>query len=297
MNAMQKIVLTITATIIVAADAHAGRWLSRDPIQDGAGFVQRDLLPNEPNLYAFVANNSINSIDAFGLWQIQRNGGERALAIPDSGDTVTKLAQMYRLDDKDFTIWLKPVDNNSKMPKSANETIECGKFIVPNTIYIEFGETTLMDDLFGPIPSWRRSLKLVASQSKSDGFNVILTDPSNASIARGHLQSDNIYGFAFAGHGAGGGQLRFNNGSVNDSLAPSRLTPYGIAFLFAYGCSTADQQSLDSRFPGLGARMGYEYSVWEKNVSTRGWFTGVYGIVNGYQAWSEILNANGTNTK
>jgi len=52
MKIIQKFVLAITATIIVAADAHAGRWLSRDPIQEGAGFVQRD-----PNPYAFVLNN------------------------------------------------------------------------------------------------------------------------------------------------------------------------------------------------------------------------------------------------
>jgi len=77
MKPLRKVVLTITATIIIAADANAGRWLSRDPIEEGAGFVQRDptpevkfLLPqqrNEPNLYAFVRNNPVNSIDLLGL--------------------------------------------------------------------------------------------------------------------------------------------------------------------------------------------------------------------------------------
>jgi hypothetical protein len=74
MNAIQKAVLALSATIIVAADAHAGRWLSRDPIEEGAGFVQRDPMPemdftpylrNEPNLYVFVANNPINATDTF----------------------------------------------------------------------------------------------------------------------------------------------------------------------------------------------------------------------------------------
>jgi len=62
MNALPKLVLAITASILLTADAYAGRWLSRDPIQDGAGFVQREVNP-----YAFVLNDSINYFDAFGL--------------------------------------------------------------------------------------------------------------------------------------------------------------------------------------------------------------------------------------
>ncbi|SPF36608.1 exported hypothetical protein [Candidatus Sulfotelmatobacter kueseliae] len=67
MNAIQKVVLTITATTIVAADAHAGRWLSRDPIEEGAGFVQRDPMPelepiletrDEPYLHVLVGNDA-----------------------------------------------------------------------------------------------------------------------------------------------------------------------------------------------------------------------------------------------
>jgi hypothetical protein len=76
MSAIQKLLLGITAVIVVATDAHAGRWLSRDPIEDGAGFVQRDPLPpmsiiprqrGEPNLYAFVRNNPVTHIDLLGL--------------------------------------------------------------------------------------------------------------------------------------------------------------------------------------------------------------------------------------
>jgi hypothetical protein len=72
-----KVVLALTATIIIAADAHAGRWLSRDPIEEGAGFVSRDPKPrmdftkiqrkNEPNLYAFVRNDPVRFCDAYGL--------------------------------------------------------------------------------------------------------------------------------------------------------------------------------------------------------------------------------------
>jgi hypothetical protein len=76
MNVTQKLFLGVTATILIATDANAGRWLSRDPIQEGAGFVQRDpmpewsLIPNggdEPNLYVFVLNDPVNGFDPFGL--------------------------------------------------------------------------------------------------------------------------------------------------------------------------------------------------------------------------------------
>jgi hypothetical protein len=100
MNAIHKAVLAVTATIIVAADAHAGRWLSRDPIEDGAGFVQRDPLPqpqfisqqrNEPNLYAFVRNNPIDSIDLLGLLvtgAYDLNTGNLVITDVDTGETI-----------------------------------------------------------------------------------------------------------------------------------------------------------------------------------------------------------------
>ena len=43
--------------------------------------------------------------------------------------------------------------------------------------------------------------------------------------------------------------------------------------------------------------MHYEYSRWEKDVATRGWFTGVYGSVGLGHTWSNIIDAPGTNSK
>ena len=74
MNTIQKVVLAVTTTIILGADAQAGRWLSRDPIQEGAGFVQRDPQPtldfiqrNGPSPYVFVRNNPPRFVDPLGL--------------------------------------------------------------------------------------------------------------------------------------------------------------------------------------------------------------------------------------
>jgi len=76
MNRFRLLGLTFIAVLSVVGEARAGRWLSRDPIQDGAGFVERDPMPqteldidqgNELNLYAFVANNPVSQIDPLGL--------------------------------------------------------------------------------------------------------------------------------------------------------------------------------------------------------------------------------------
>jgi hypothetical protein len=77
MNARPKLVLALAAGLLLAADAQAGRWLSRDPLQEGAGFVARDAIQREPNPYVFVLNDSVNKIDPFGLWT---TAGHRLIA-------------------------------------------------------------------------------------------------------------------------------------------------------------------------------------------------------------------------
>jgi len=92
-----KSVLAITGIAISIGNAHAGRWLSRDPIQDGAGFVQRDAMPEmdfapmqqnrpEPNLYAFVLNDPLNQIDPLGLLTVGFYGADLWWTFPNAGN-------------------------------------------------------------------------------------------------------------------------------------------------------------------------------------------------------------------
>jgi hypothetical protein len=59
---IQKIFLGLIAVVLFAANANAGRWLTRDPLE----FMERDA-PPQANLYTFVDNNPINEIDPLGL--------------------------------------------------------------------------------------------------------------------------------------------------------------------------------------------------------------------------------------
>jgi hypothetical protein len=112
MKAIQKVCFCFGFIILLADNAQAGRWLTRDPIE----FMERDPKPTisappltlflnqQVNLYRFVDNNPLNEVDVLGLypWQTQwwadlsvnGNWAERTTAdifgplsamIPDAG--------------------------------------------------------------------------------------------------------------------------------------------------------------------------------------------------------------------
>jgi len=68
MKRFQVVVVTIIVTLIVVSDARAGRWLSRDPIQDGAGFVQRDPMPQTSLSFYNPSTGHRKRHLAHGIW-------------------------------------------------------------------------------------------------------------------------------------------------------------------------------------------------------------------------------------
>ena len=100
MKMIWKIGLALVGVVFLTADARAGRWLLRDPIQEGAGFVARDPVPqfditqiqevNEPNLYAFVVNDPLNSVDPLGLVTVGFYGADTPFTFPNEGNVKMK---------------------------------------------------------------------------------------------------------------------------------------------------------------------------------------------------------------
>jgi hypothetical protein len=73
MKRSQLFYLIVLATILLAANVHAGRWLSRDPM-DIPQHMERDPHPFvELNPYTFVGNNPVSRIDPSGLTTYYRD--------------------------------------------------------------------------------------------------------------------------------------------------------------------------------------------------------------------------------
>ena len=107
MKTNPRFMLGVAILLVTFANAQAGRWLSRDPIEEGAGFVQREpveedlsliqhqqeathssSLPlrhrNEPNLYAFVRNDVSHLIDPLGLISFNGCASSQEAALTDA---------------------------------------------------------------------------------------------------------------------------------------------------------------------------------------------------------------------
>jgi RHS repeat-associated protein len=262
-----------------------GRWLSRDPIEEEGG----------ENLYIFCGNDSLNNWDLLGeKWSITRvNVAGQAPAISECDDTWEDLAKLMKLDVSDYQKWANTSDS---------QPIPGKVYLTPNTIYLEFGETDGLD-FIGPIPEWRQFLFELRDAAKGAGYKVVEHDPSSSAQAKQDLRSEDIYGFGFAGHGGGNGatpnvvgELVFKKGEGNqsDGLDGARYSRYGINFLYAYACSSAQ------RTPNTGRMLNalhYRYSPWERTVAIAGEFQGIWGEVNGYQVWSHLVSTPGTNSR
>lgn len=269
MNAMNKAVLAVTAIIIVAADAHAGRWLARDPIQEGAGFVQRDPMHNEPNLYAFIANNPVGNVDFLGLWKIKREGSKNWALAESEGpqDTKESLAKLIRLDYAEFSKWAKPAG-------------KCN-FLVPNTVVVYTSKKSGLDYMITPIVNTLRSMAVKGGKNyEAKGYKVLYNlDKSSEELFISLWTTDGIFAYAFGGHGAED-QLGFVAAPGSGSaVGPKEVfPPYHLQAIGAYSCSSAldiihvtpigpnETGKWRDLISGQGTFVGYTADVWWGNV-------------------------------
>lgn len=87
----------------------------------------------------------------------------------------------------------------------------------------------------------------------------------------GHLQSEDIYAFAYIGHGDHGGILTgISNPDGEDFILPAKYTKYGIAEMHLIAC-----------YSNEGAWM------WKRNVSTGGFLRTIKGKGSILGFWTE----------
>lgn len=261
MKTNRQVLLAITATLVLAADVQAGRWLSRDPIRD-AGFVERDPLPemeflepqqNEPYLYVFVANDPVNAVDFAGLWRIQRAGGSKASAKPDPGDTVAGLAGIIGLNALEYRNWLSLV-GPTPMPAAVNQPItQCSEFRIPNTVVAYWAGNA------GAIGRWWVSWNSSVGYLQDRGFNVVNFHHTRGDRYRlrdellSRADAKALHGLYFWGHG-NTQVLASKHGDVLVDYARFSLS-YKMALGLVFAC---DSNSGRSAFmSGNGIWNGY----------------------------------------
>jgi hypothetical protein len=200
MKRIARLILPLLAVMISVANTQAGRWLSRDPIEDGAGFVQRD---PQPNIYAFVDNNPVIMVDPFGLWKWkggQRQGQERAIMVAEANDTVGTAANFTHLDPKESKYWLRDANGQGI---SQNDKIKlCEEYSVPNTVVIGVGELGGIFKLGRNIDALHQVALTAALEKRGFYVEVYRFDTGSAreDIVKAG-QGQNVWGLALFGHG------------------------------------------------------------------------------------------------
>jgi RHS repeat-associated protein len=95
-----------------------GRWINRDPIEEEGGL----------NLYAFVGNNAIDSIDATGLWKQDPSNPDIWEAV--AGDSLSKLAKQITGKYADYVcLWPVHMQDTKGYPNTIHA---CDKFDASN---------------------------------------------------------------------------------------------------------------------------------------------------------------------
>jgi hypothetical protein len=258
------------------------------------------------NLYGFVGNAPIFALDRLGLWKIHRVGTKRwADAISEDGDTLRGLAAEAGLGEMEIDRWARvPIDYPTYdldffWPKGC--VVE-----VPNVFAYYVSDPDLLGSEFifaikefqnqnGPLGGVRRArrylLETIAEFEKEGFFMQGTLSGSSQADFETLWKEDGIWGIAFAGHGVKDGALNFgfaawDDGSGDpDTIGPNNVSPpYGLAFIDAHTCYSADP------IVALNIENGTIYQTfWVSLVSTNGRFRGWHGNLtwcSGPPVWS-----------
>ena len=250
-------------------NASTARWISRDPAGEEEG---------GPNLYGFLANDGVNSIDDLGLWDINRYYQEKAGARAKPGNTIMGLANRIGLRTGEYRDWLT-ADSGTAMPASWAQPLNgCEHFKIPNTVVAYWGGVGA--DYGKDWVQWYRSVIYLGML----GFHVdvrdhvIGDDLGLAKIFHEKSSAKELHGLYFWGEGI------YNRATKQYIGLASRPKPrdalvyrkypgleYGMALGLVFACgSNSGEIALMSLNPG---------QIWHG-------YTGILNPVNPFQRFS-----------
>ncbi len=208
------------------------RWLQRDPIG----------IPGGINLYRCVESSPVGRMDAWGLWNIKRNGKLTATATSQAGDTISGLGKQAHLNGFEWKKWSRLI--KWKISGGLDEAIKCPvEFSIPNLIAIDMGSSVDWNArLFVPWTiffQFERQAAKIKNAYKACGLDVEqnwdATNRQFQSHLTGKSKSRQLYGYYFYGHGSGTGVI---NATGLGGVPPGTYSAYGLAIMFRGVCGS-----------------------------------------------------------
>ena len=247
-------------------DGESGQYYYRARYYMGGGrFNRRDPARDGINLYIYVGSTPTIFVDPAGLWKWVdggRQGGARARVVATRDrDSYEALAELVGMDVDDIDKWLKPYKPQDK--------VRCGQeFSVPNSAYIDAAAFTWSPIFRLYLWLYKRDL---TSDWEQEGLKVIYTNPRNTSVQtiKANLGSDDVYRYAYIGHGAEGVLTELSDSGKHPdyAIAPGiRLTKHGINEMHMLTCESASKMA-----------------EWQQNVAKTGFVILVDGLYTIYR--------------
>lgn len=257
-------------------DAEAGRWPSRDPIEERGG----------PNLYALVGNDPVNAWDYLGLWKIARNGFEWAFALAESGDTIESLAthKDVGLNASEASKWFKTAKGEDADP---SQIIEGCRYKIPNTIGVytmgTSADAPLKDrvnsNYWGTVAVLKTEAQIQSQGFRDRGWKIVsVLDGSSRDSFTSIWELDGIHGIIMAGHGNDSGDFVYYINAWNPLIVrPSSVNPpYKLGLVVNISC-------------------GSIHTNWRDHVSPNGTYIGFSNYVfawTWFLQWSAVSGPN-----
>ena len=206
-------------------DPLTGKFTSEDPIT----FAARD-----PNITRYVGNGVLNATDPSGLWEVNRRGRARAVAVPTDGDTIRQLAWILRLNADEYKSWLRTSDD---MYLNIDEPI-CGglrTYTVPNIVGVYHAKRSWKDISLAVTTNLMNSETEIFYELEF-GYKVrVVRDGVSRDAFKRLFKDPDVFRFRFVGHGGRDGLLV--DVDQHRSVSPFDASrPYKLAKLQLWAC-------------------------------------------------------------